>query len=69
MLIIVLIGLDLGGKQAAIEVEPVDPDVAQIRDFKRLAEAGPAGGAVAAEAARDTLDVCLKIDAALRAET
>ena len=58
-----------GGRQTPIEVEPVDPDVAQIREFKRLVEAGPAGGAVAAEAARDTLEVCLRIDAALRAET
>lgn len=58
-----------GGGQTAIEVEPIDPDVAQIMDFKRLVEAGPANGAVAAEAARDTLDVCLRIDAALRAET
>ena len=57
-----------GGKQTPIEVEPVDPDVAQIGEFRRLVEAGPQPGAVAAEAARDTLDVCLEIDAALRAE-
>ena len=58
-----------GGRQTPIEVEPVDPDVAQIREFKRLVEAGPADGAVAAEAARDTLDVCLRIDVALRSES
>ena len=58
-----------GGRQTPIEVEAVDPDVAQIGEFKRLVEAGPQPGAVAAEAARDTLDICLRIDAALRAES
>ena len=56
-----------GGKQSAIQVEGVDPDVAQIKAFKRAIDAGPRGNDVLAESARDTLDVCMQIDAALRA--
>ena len=56
-----------GGRQTAIEVEPIDPDVAQIRAFKAAVEAGPQGDNVIAQSARDTLDVCLELDAALRA--
>ncbi len=55
-----------GGKQSAIQVEGVDPDVAQLKAFKRAVEAGPQDDAVLAQSARDTLDVCLRIDAALR---
>lgn len=57
-----------GGKQSSIQVEGVDPDVAQLKAFKRAVEAGPRGDDVLAESARDTLDVCIQIDAALRAE-
>lgn len=55
-----------GGKQSAIQVEGVDPDVAQLKAFKRAVEAGLQGDAVLAQSARDTLDVCLKIETALR---
>jgi predicted dehydrogenase len=55
-----------GGKQSAIQVEGIDPDVAQMRAFKRAVEAGPKGDEVLAESARDTLDICLQIDAVLR---
>jgi hypothetical protein len=55
-----------GGKQSAIQVEGVDPDVAQLKAFKQAIEVGPEGDIVLAQSARDTLDVCLRIDTALR---
>ncbi len=54
-----------GGERMAVETDPVDPNAAMIEAFRRAAEGEPTLGVATAEAARDTLDVCRRIDEVL----
>ena len=56
-----------GGERTAVETDPVDPNAAMIEAFRRAVEDLPISGAATAEAARDTLNVCRRVDQALHA--
>lgn len=50
-----------GGERTTVESDPIDPNAAMIEAFHRAARDHPTNGAVTAEAARDTLDVCRRV--------
>ena len=56
-----------GGERTAVETDPVDPNAAMIEAFRRAVEDLPISGVATAEAARDTLNVCRRVDQALHA--
>ena len=56
-----------GGERMPVETASVDPDAAMIDEFRRAAEGLPVSGVAPPESARETLNVCRRVDQAVHA--